>query len=112
MSVHDSSDIEMVTNPGQLEHHSEDSSLDSASEGKHSVIDPGTSDHADSSQEYNPGSADSDSNHDGGLSSDSKNSDDSDEGVFGDVFSARKTHKPTTKKQESRPQSSSRSQSQ
>ena len=112
MSVHNSSDIEMVSNLGPPERHSEDSSLDSTSKGEHSVINPGTSDHADSSPESNSGSADSVSEPDGGLSSDSKDSDDSDEGVFGDMFSTRKTHKPTTKKQESQPQSSSCSQSQ
>ena len=112
MSVHDSSDIKMASNLGPPEHHSKDSSLDSASEGEHSVIDPGTGDHPDSSPESNSRSADSDSEPDGGLSSDSKDSDDSDEGIFGDMFSAKKTHKPTTKKQESWPQSSSCSRSQ
>ena len=107
MLVHDSSDIEMVSNLGPLERHSKDSSPDSASKGEHSVIDPGTGDHADSSLESNSGSADLDSEPDGGLSSDSKDSNDSDEGVFGDMFSARKTHKPATKKQEPWPQSSS-----
>ena len=112
MSVHDSYDIEMASNLGPLEHHSEDSSPNSASEGEHSVIDPGTSDHPNSSPESNSRSADSDSEPDGGLSSDSKDSDDSDEGIFGDMFSAKKTHKPTTKKQESWLQSSSCSWSQ
>ena len=112
MLVHDSSDIEMVSNLGPPECHSEDSSRDSASEGEHSIIDPETGDHADSSPESNSGSADSDSEPDGGLSSDSKDSNDSDDGVFGDMFSARKTHKPTSKKRESWPQSSSRSWSQ
>ena len=107
MLVHDSSDIEMVSNLDPPEYHSEDSAPDSASEGEHSVIYPGSGDHADSNPESNSGSSDSDSEPDGGLSSDSKGSDDSDKGVFGDMFSARKTHKPTTKKQESWAQSSS-----
>ena len=111
MSVHDSSNIEMVSNVDPPERHSEDSALDSTSKGEHSVIDPGSGDHADSNPESNSGSSDSDSEADGGSSSDSKGSDDSDKDVFGDMFSARKTHKPTTKKQESRAQSSSRSQS-
>ena len=98
MSVHDSSDIKMVSKVGPPECHSEDSALDSASDGKHSVNDPGSGDHADSNLESNSGSSDSDSEPDSGLSSDSKGSDDSDEGDFGDMFSARKTHKPTTKK--------------
>ena len=109
MSVHDSSDIEMVSNLDPQEHHSDDSAVDSASEGEHSVIDPGTSDHVDSSPESNSRSSDLDSEPNGGLSSDSKGNNDSDEGIFGDMFSARKTDKPTTKKQESWPQSSSRS---
>ena len=54
---------------------------------------PGTGDHADSSLESNSGSVDLDSEPDGGLSSDSKDSNESDEGVFSDMFSARKTHK-------------------
>ena len=107
MSVHNSSDIEMVSNVDPSEHHSEDSSLDSASDGEHSVNDPRSGDHADSNPKSNSGSLDSDSEPDGGLSSDSKGSNDSDEGNFGDMFSARKTHKPTTKKQESQAQSSS-----
>ena len=111
MSVHNSSNIEMVFNLDQQEHHSDDSAQDSASKGEHSVIDPGTGDHADSSPESNSGSSDLDSEPSGGSSSDSKGSDDSDEGIFGDMFSARKTHQPTIKKQESLPQSSSRSQS-
>ena len=76
-------------------------------DGKHSINDPGSGDHADSNPECNSGSSDSDSEPDGGLSSDSQGSDDSDGGNFGDMFSARKTHKPTTKKRESRAQSSS-----
>ena len=111
MSVHDSSDIEMVSNLDRSEHHSEDSAPDSASKCEHSIIDPGTGDHADSSPESNSRSSDSDSKPDSGSGSDSKGSNDSDEGIFGDMFSARKTHKPTTKKQESWPQSSSRSRS-
>ena len=111
MSVHDSSDIEMVSNVGPPERHSKDSAPDSASDGKHSINDPRSGDHADSNPESNSGSSYSDSEPDGGSSSDSKGSDDSDEGNFGDMFSARKTHKPTTKKQESWAQSSSRSQS-
>ena len=111
MSVHDSSNIEMVSNVGPPECHSEDSALDSTSDGKHSVNDPRSSDHADSNPESNSGSLDLNSEPDSGSSSDSKGSDDSDEGDFGDMFSARKTHKPTTKKQESRAQSSSCSQS-
>ena len=59
MLVHDSSDIEMVSNLDPPERHSEDSAPDSASEGKHSVIDPGSGDHADSSLESNSGSLDS-----------------------------------------------------
>ena len=70
---------------------------------------PGSGGHADSNPESNSGSSDSYSKPDGGSSSDSQGSDDSDGGDFGDMFSARKTHKPTTKKQESRAQSSSRS---
>ena len=112
MSVHDSSDIEMASNLGPPEHHSEDSSPDSAPEGKHSVIDPGTGDHPDSSPESNSGSADSDSEPDSGSSSDSKDSDNSNEGIPSDMSSAKKTHRPTTKKQESWPQSSSHSWSQ
>ena len=111
MSVHDSSDIEMVPNEDPPEHHSEDSAPDSASDGKHSINDPGFSGHADSNLESNSGSSDSDSEPNGGSSSDSQGSDDSDGGNFGDIFSTRKTHKPNTKKQESPAQSSSRSQS-
>ena len=111
MSVHDSSNIEMVSNLDPPECHSEDSALDSTSKGEHSIIDPGSGDHADSNPESNSGSLDSDSEPNSGSSSDSKDSNDSDEGIFGDMFSARKTHKPSTKKQESRPQSSSRSRS-
>ena len=111
MLVHDSSDIEMVSNVDPLEHHSKDSAPDSTSEGEHSVIDPGSGDHADSNPESNSRSLHSDSEPDGGSSSDSKGSDDSDEGVFSDMFRARKAHKPTTKKQESRAQSSSCSRS-
>ena len=111
MSVHDSSDIEMVSHLDPPECHSEDSALDSTSKGEHSIIDPGSGDHADSNPESNSGSLDSDSEPDGGSSSDSKDSNDSDEGIFGDMFSARKTNKPSTKKQESRPQSSSCSRS-
>ena len=109
MSVHDSSHIEMVSNVDPQERHSEDSALDSAFNGEHSINDPGSGDHADSNAESNSGSLDSDSEPNGGSSSDSKGSNDSDEGDFGDMFSARKTHKPTTKKQESQAQSSSRS---
>ena len=111
MSVHDSSNIKMVPNEDPSERHSEDSAPDSASDGEHSVNDPGSSGHADSNRQSNSGSSDSDSEPDGGSSSDSQGSDDSDGGNFGDMFNARKTHKPTTKKQESRAQSSSRSQS-
>ena len=111
MLVHDSSDIEMVPNVDPPECHSEDSAPDSASDGEHSINDPGSSDHADSNPKSNSGSSDLDSEPDGGSSSDSQGSDDSDGGDFGDMFSARKTHKPTTKKQESWAQSSSRSQS-
>ena len=107
MSVHDSSNIEMVPNEDPLECHSKDSAPDSTSDGEHSVNDPRSSCHADSNPESNSGSSDSDSEPDGGSSSDSQGSDDSDGGDFGDMFSARKTHKPTTKKQESRAQSSS-----
>ena len=109
MLVHDSSDIEMVPNEDPPECHSEDSAPDSTSDGENSVNDPGSSGHTDSNPESNSGSSDSDSEPNGGLSSDSQGSDDSDGGDFGDMFSARKTHKPTTKKQESRAQSSSRS---
>ena len=108
---HDSSDIEMVPNEDPLECHSEDSAPDSACDDEHSINDPGSGGHADSNLESNSGSSDSDSEPDGGSSSNSQGSDDSDGGNFGDMFSARKTHKPTTKKQESRAQSSSRSQS-
>ena len=111
MSVHDSSDIEMVPTEDPLKRHSKDSAPDSASDGEHSVNDPGSGGHADSNLESNSRSSDSDSEPDGGSSSDSRGSNDSDGGDFGDMFSARKTHKPTTKKQESRAQSSSRSQS-
>ena len=111
MSVHDSSDIEMVPTEDPPEHHSEDSAPDSASNGEHSINDPGSGGHADSNPESNSGSSDLDSKPDGGSSSDSQGSGDSDGGDFGDMFSARKTHKPTTKKQQSRAQSSSRSQS-
>ena len=111
MSVHDSSDIEMVSNVDPPEHHSENSAPDSAFNGEHSVNDPGSGDHADSNPESNSGSSDLDSEPDGGSSSDSKGSNDSDGGDFSDMFSARKTHKPTTKKQESRAQSSSCSRS-
>ena len=111
MSVHNSSDIEMVSNVDPLECHSEDSVPDSASDGKHSVNDPRSGDHADSNPESNSGSLDSDSEPNSGSSSDSKGSNDSDGGDFGDMFSARKTHNPTTKKQESWAQSSSCSQS-
>ena len=107
MSVHDSSDIEMVPNVDPPECHSEDSALDSASDGKHSINDPGSDDHADSNPESNSRSSDSDSEPDGGSSADSQGSNDSDGGNFSDMFSARKTHKPTTKKQESWAQSSS-----
>ena len=110
MSVHDSSDIKMVPNEDPPECHSKDSAPDSASDGEHSVNDPGSGGHTDSNLESNSGSSDSDSEPDGGSSSDSQGSNDSDGGDFGDMFSARKTHKPTTKKQESRVQSSSRSQ--
>ena len=48
MSVHDSSDIEMVRNVDPPECHSKDSALDSASDGEHSINDPGSGDHADS----------------------------------------------------------------
>ena len=111
MSVHDPSDIEMVSNVDPLECHSEDSAPDSTSEDEHSIIDPSSGDHADSNPESNSRSLDSDSEPDGGPSSDSKGSDDSDEGIFGDMFSARNTQKPSTKKQESLAQSSSRSRS-
>ena len=111
MSVHDSSDIEMVSNVDPLECHSKDSVPDSTSNGEHSVNDPGSSDHTDSNPESNSGSLDLDSKPDSGLSSDSKGSNDSDGGDFGDMFSARKTHRPTTKKQESWAQSSSHSRS-
>ena len=53
MSVHDSSDIEMVPNEDPPEHHSEDSALDSASDDEHSINDPGSSGHADSNPESN-----------------------------------------------------------
>ena len=111
MLVHDSSNIEMVPNVDPLECHSKDSAPDSASDGEHSVNDPGSGDHADSNPESNSGSSDSDSKPDGGSSSDSQGSDDSDRGDFSDMFSTRKTHKPTTKKQESWAQSSSCSRS-
>ena len=111
MSVHNSSDIEMVSNVDPPECHSEDSAPDSTFDGEHSINDPRSGDHTDSNPESNSGSSDLDSEPDGGLSSDSKGSDDSDKGHFSDMFSARKTHKPTTKKQESRAQSSSCSQS-
>ena len=111
MSVHDSSDIEMVPNEDPPERHSEDSAPDSTSDGEHSVNDPGSGGHADSNPESNSGSSDSDSEPNGGSSSDSQGSDDSDGGDFGDMFSTRQTHKPTTKKQESWAQSSSRSRS-
>ena len=111
MSIHNSSDIEMASNPGPLGHHSEDSSLDSASKGEHSINDPGSGDHLDSNPESDSGSVGSGSESNDGSSSESKDSNDSDEGIFGDMFSAKKTYKPTTKKQESRPQSSSCSQS-
>ena len=109
MLVHDSSNIEMVRNEDPLECHSEASALDSTSDGEHSVNDPRSSDHTDSNPESNSRSLDLDSEPDGGSSSDSQGSDESDGGDFGDMFSARKTHKPTTKKQESWAQSSSRS---
>ena len=111
MSVHDSSDIEMVPTEDPPEHHSEDSAMDSTSDGEHSIDDPGSDGHADSNPESNSGSSDSDSEPDGGSSSDSQDNDDSDGGDFGDMFSARKAHKPTTKKQESRVHSSSHSRS-
>ena len=75
----------MVSNVDPPECHSEDSARDSASEGKHSIIDPGSGDHTDSNLESNSGSSDSDSEPDGGSSSDSKGSNDSDKGVFGSV---------------------------
>ena len=111
MLVHDSSDIEIVPNVDPPECHSEDNALDSASDGEHSINDPGSGDHADSNPESNSGSSASDSKPDVGSSSASQGSDDSDGGDFDDMFSARKTHKPTTKKQESRTQSSSCSRS-
>ena len=101
----------MVPNVDPPECHSKDSAPDSTSDGEHSINDPGSGDHADSNPESNSGSSDSDSKPNGGSSSDSQGSDDSDGGDFGDMFSARKTHKPITKKQESRAQSSSHSQS-
>ena len=107
MSVHDSSNIEMVPNEDPPEHHSKDTAPDSTSDGEHSINDPGSSGHTDSNPESNSGSLDSDSKPDGGSSSDCQGSNDSDGGDFGDMFSTRKTHKPTTKKQESRTQSSS-----
>ena len=107
MSVHNSSDIKMVPTEDPPEHHSEDSAPDSASDGEHSVNDPGSGGHTDSNPESNSGSSDSDSEPNGGSSSDSQGSNDSDGGDFGDMFSARKTHKPATKKQESQAQSSS-----
>ena len=106
MSVHNSSDIEMVPNEDPPECHFEDSALDCTSNGKHSINDPGSGGHSDSNPESNSGSSDSDSEPNSGSSSDSQGSNDSDGGDFGDMFSARKTHKPTNKKQESRAQSS------
>ena len=61
MSVHDSSDIEMVPDKDPPECHSEDSALDSASNGKHSINDPGSSGHTDSNLESNSRNLDSDS---------------------------------------------------
>ena len=111
MSVHDSFDIEMVPNLDPLEWHSKDSAPDSASDGEHSNNGPGSSGYADSNPESNSGSLDSDSEPDSGSSSDSQGSNDSDGGDFSDMFSTKKAYKPTTKKQESRAQSSSHSQS-
>ena len=107
MSVHDSSDIEMIPNEDPLERHAKDSVPDSTSDGEHSLNDPRSGDHVDSNLESNSGSSDSDSEPNSGLSLDSQGSDDSDGGDFSDMFSARKTHKPTTKKQEPWAQSSS-----
>ena len=53
MSVHDSSDIKMVPNEDPPECHSEDSAPDYASDGEHSVNDPGSGGHADSNPESN-----------------------------------------------------------
>ena len=111
LSVHDSSDIEMVSTADPPECHSEDSAPDSGSEGKgsHSTSNPGSDDHLDSNQRSDSRNEDSQSGSDSGSSSDSKDSDDEDD--FGDMFSAKKTYEPVKKKQESRAQSSSRSQS-
>ena len=109
LSVHDSSDIEMASTADPMECHSEDSTLDSGSEGEggHSASNLGSDDHPDSNQESDSRNEDSQSGSDSGSSSDSKDSDDEDD--FGDMFSAKKTYEPVKIKQESRAQSSSRS---
>ena len=111
LSVHDSSDIEMTSTIGPLEHHSEDRAMDSGSEGegRHSASNPGSDGHPHSNQESDSGNEDSQSESDNESSSDSKDSDDKDD--FGDMFSAKKTCKPVKKKQELHAQSSSCSQS-
>ena len=118
--IHDSSDAEMISNPGLLEQHSEDSSPDSTPEDAGdpnavSVIDPGSSHHSDSSSdlEPDPGSnLGSEAKSSSGDSSDSSASDDGDGGDFGDMFlPKKKAYKLPLKRPESRPQSSSCSQS-
>ena len=86
MSVHDSSDVEMVSAPEPPEHHSKDSSLDSGSEGEHSNSDHGSHHHSDSHLESDCGSTGSDSESEDGSSS---SSNDSDGGIFRDMFSVK-----------------------
>ena len=111
LSVHDSSNIEMVSTVDPLEHHSEDSTPDSGSEGegRHSASGPGSKGHLDSNRESDSGNEDSQSESDSEFSSDSKDSDDGDD--FSDMFSTKKTYEPVKKKQESWAQSNSHSRS-
>ena len=99
LSVDDSSDVEMTSIVDPPEHHSEDSTPDSGSEGEggHSTNNPGSDGHPDSNQESDSGNEDSQSGSDSRSSSDSQDSDDEDK--FGDMFSQKKTRIMSTVQQ-------------
>ena len=111
LSIHDSSDIEMISIEDVPEHPSRDSAPVSGSEddGEMPANDPGSGGHSDSNQESDSRDEDSPSGLSTGSSSDSPSSNDDDE--FSNMFSPRGTLQPIKRKPESRAQSNSCSRS-
>ena len=111
LSVHDSSDIEMMSIVDVPEHHSRDSAPGSGSEdeGEMPANNPGYGFHPNSNPESDSRNEDSPSSSDSGSSSDSPSSDDDDE--FSDMYTPGGTLQPIKRKSESQAQSNSCSRS-